>query len=143
MAHAAVKTSATDASVAAFLAKVEPAQKNADAHKLLALFSQVTAEPATMWGPSIIGFGSYHYIYQSGHAGDSCRTGFSPRKANIVLYLKGGYDEPAEQARLAKLGKHKVGKGCLYINTLADVDMAVLESMIRDTCDYMEAQFPR
>ncbi len=137
------KTKASDSDVATFISKLEPAQKQADAHTLLALFAQVSGDSAKMWGPSIIGFGSYHYVYESGHSGDSCRTGFSPRKANFVLYLKGGYDAPAEQARLTKLGKCKVGKGCLYINKLADIDLAVLESMIQDTCAYMDAKYPR
>jgi Domain of unknown function (DU1801) len=122
---------------------VEPESKRNDAHALVGLFSRITGEPAKMWGPTIIGFGSYHYKYDSGHAGESCRTGFSPRKANLVLYLKGGFDDPTEQASLAELGKHKVGKGCLYINKLADVDLAVLESMIRDTWTDMEMRYPQ
>jgi Domain of unknown function (DU1801) len=142
MAQYEAKTKATDVDVTAFLAKIQPPQKRDDAFALIALFSLVTEEPAKMWGPSIIGFGHYRYTYDSGHSGESCRTGFSPRKTNLVLYLKGRFEEPAEQARLAQLGKHKVGKGCLYINKLADVDMTVLESIIRDTWDSMDAQYP-
>jgi hypothetical protein len=143
MAKYEAKTKATEVEVAEYIAKIEPVQKREDALALLALFTHVTGEPAKMWGPSIIGFGRYHYKYESGHEGESCRTGFSPRKANLVLYLRGRFDEPAEQARLAQLGKHKVGKGCLYINTLAGVDTAILESMIRDTWAIMAAQYPR
>ena len=89
---------------------------------------RVAGVPARMWGPSIVGFGSYHYRYESGHEGDMCRIGFSPRKAQLVFYV-GGY--PGFDADFARLGKHKRSKGCLYVNKLADVDAAVLEEIIR------------
>ena len=99
-----------------------------DAHVLLALFQKITGEPPKIWHGSIIGFGEYHYIYESGREGDSPNVGFSPRKARQVLYVMGsvGDDHPL----MSKLGKYKTGKGCLYINKLADVDIAVLEDII-------------
>ncbi len=143
MAKYANKTLVTGVDVAAFIAAVEHDTRRADAEALVAIFTRLTGEPAKMWGPSIIGFGSYHYKYDSGHEGDSCRTGFSPRKANMVLYLKGEYDTANGQAMLARLGKHKTGKGCLYIGKLSDIDMDVLEEMIRDTVAHMDAKYPR
>nr|WP_314442228.1 DUF1801 domain-containing protein [uncultured Sphingomonas sp.] len=122
------KTKPTLADVTTFLDAVEPPVRREDGRTLRALFEQVSGEPATLWGPSIIGFGSYHYRYASGHEGDAPRIGFSPRKGSLVFYLHhyDGYD-----ADLSRLGKHKPGKGCLYVNRLSDVDADVLESMIR------------
>ena len=94
------------------------------------MLERVTGEPAVMWGPSIVGFGRYHYRYASGHEGDMCRIGFSPRSSNLVLYF-GGF--PEYEAMLAKLGKHKRSKACLYLNKLADVGAAVLEEIARRT----------
>jgi hypothetical protein len=125
---AETKTRPTDASVDAFLERVERPVRRADGKAVRAMMERVTGEPATMWGPSIIGFGSYHYRYASGHEGDSPRIGFSPRSANLVLYV-GGF--PEYQALLGKLGKHKSSKACLYLNKLADVDLAVLEEIVR------------
>ena len=127
---AEIKTKPSDASVDAFLDAVEHPVRRADGHTLRALMQRVTGEPAMMWGPSIIGFGSYNYRYASGHGGDMCRIGFSPRKANLVLYV-GGF--PEYQALLEKLGKHKSSKACLYLNKLADTDPAVLEEIVRRT----------
>lgn len=123
----------TSASVAAFIAAVEPPAKRADAEVLDALFRKVTGEGPRMWGPSIIGYGQYHYRYQSGHEGDAPRQGFSPRKARHSLYILGCGDEGEEAEfapQLARLGKHARGKACLYVNKLADIDLAVLEEMI-------------
>jgi hypothetical protein len=122
------KTQATDASVDAFLAKVEPEQRRADGRVLLDMMVRLTGEQPILWGPSIVGFGSVHYRYESGREGDICRIGFSPRKAQLVLYLAATL--PGRDALLAKLGKHSLGKGCLYIKTLADVDGTVLEDLI-------------
>jgi hypothetical protein len=122
------KTQATDASVDAFLAKVEPEQRRADGRVLLDMMARLTGEQPILWGPSIIGFGSVHYRYESGREGDICRIGFSPRKAQLVLYLAAGL--PGRDALLATLGKHSLGKGCLYIRKLADVDGTVLEELI-------------
>ena len=125
------KTKPTQVSVEDFLAAVEPASKRADAPVLDALFRKATGEEPQIWGPSIVGYGQYHYRYDSGHEGDMCRAGFSPRKAKHSLYILGcdGKDEEME-ALLARLGKHSRGAGCLYVNKLADIDLGVLEAMI-------------
>jgi hypothetical protein len=122
------KTKATAVSVEDFVERVEPDQRQADARVIIDLMARITGEPATMWGPSIIGFGLTHYRYESGREGDICRIGFSPRKAQLVFYL--GTSFPGRDAMLAALGKHTTGKGCLYVKKLSDVDMAVLERMI-------------
>lgn len=128
---AETKTKPTPVSVADYLAAVEPASKRADGQVLAALFRTVTGEPAVMWGPSIVGFGRYRYKYDSGHEGEMCRAGFSPRKARHSLYILGCGGQDAEmEALLARLGKHSRGVGCLYVNKLADIDLAVLEQMI-------------
>ena len=120
---ARLKTTPSSRSVAAFLAK-QPAERRADCQWILRIMERATGAKATMWGPSIVGFGSYHYVYDSGREGDICRIGFSPRKANLVLYI---YCDPK---KLEQLGKHRKSVGCLYINKLADVDLKVLRSMI-------------
>ena len=125
---AEIKTKPTGAAVDAFIAAVEKPVRRADAISLREMMERVTGAPATMWGPSIIGFGSYHYRYASGHEGDACRVGFSPRAANLVLYV-GGFDE--YESLLGRLGKHKTSKACLYLNKLADVDAGVLEEIVR------------
>jgi hypothetical protein len=102
------------------------------------MMQDVSGEPAVMWGPSIVGFGSYHYRYDSGHEGHACRMGFSPRSANLVLYV-GGFPEYEEL--LAKLGKHKRSKACLYLNKLAGVDLAVLEEIARRTYAASEGEY--
>jgi hypothetical protein len=124
---AEIKTKPTHASVDAFLAAVEKPVRRADAKVVRNLMERITGEPATMWGPSIIGFGTYHYRYASGHEGDMCRIGFSPRSANLVLYV-GGF--PEYEDLLGKLGKHRRSVACLYLNKLADVDLAVLEQIV-------------
>ena len=122
------KTQATEASVEAFLAKVEPEQRREDGRLVAEMMARITGEPATMWGPSIIGFGTRHYRYESGREGDICRIGFSPRKAQLVFYVGAGSGRL--DSLLAKLGKHSTGRGCLYIRKLADVDQAMLEALI-------------
>ncbi len=122
------KTKATEVSVASFVARVEPGQRQADARAVIGLMERVSGEPARMWGPSIIGFGINRYRYESGREGEICRIGFSPRKPQLVFYL--GTSFPGRDAMLAELGKHATGKGCLYVKTLSDVDMAVLERMV-------------
>ena len=122
------KTQATEASVEAFLAKVEPEQRREDGRRVAEMMARITGEPATMWGPSIIGFGTHHYRYESGREGDICRIGFSPRKAQLVFYVGAGSGRL--DSLLAKLGKHSTGRGCLYIRKLADVDQAMLEALI-------------
>lgn len=125
---AETKTKPTEVDVDDFLNGVAHPVRRADGEVLRAMMERVTGEPAVMWGPSIVGFGSYHYRYASGHEGDMCRVAFSPRSANLVLYV-GGFPEYEEL--LAKLGKHKRSKACLYIGKLADVDQAVLEDITR------------
>lgn len=125
-----IKTGPTKASVDAFLDAVEHPVRRADGKTVRAMMERITGEPAVMWGPSIVGFGSYHYRYASGHQGDMCRIGFSPRAANLVLYL-GAF--PEHEGLLAKLGKHKLSKACLYLNKLADVDLGVLAEIIQRT----------
>ncbi|HEY2396862.1 MAG TPA: DUF1801 domain-containing protein [Rudaea sp.] len=122
------KTRETTASVAEFIAGVDEPQKRADAQAIMRLMQHATGKKAALWGPSIIGFGSYHYVYASGREGDMPVVGFSPRKVAIVLY--GLINAAGAEALLAKLGKHATGKGCLYIRKLADVDEAVLAKLI-------------
>lgn len=138
---AETKTRPTQMRVADFIDAAPDAVRREDAKTLVALMSRITGEEPVMWGPSIIGFGSYHYRYESGHEGDACRLGFSPRKAELVLYVLNG--SPEQEAQLARLGKHKTGKACLYIRKLADVDMAVLEEIIRGALASMDARYPR
>ena len=127
---AEIKTKPTAVSVEAFLEAVEHHVRRADGKAVCAMLARVTGEPAVMWGPSIVGFGSYHYRYDSGHEGDMPRVGFSPRSANLVLYV-GGF--PEYDALLGKLGKHRRSKACLYVKKLADVDLGVLEEIARRT----------
>jgi len=127
---AETKTGPTDASVDLFLDGVAHPVRQADGKTLRTMMERVTGQPAVMWGPSIVGFGSYHYRYASGHEGDMCRVGFSPRAANLVLYV-GSF--PEYEALLDKLGKHKRSTACLYLTRLADVDMGVLEEIARRT----------
>ncbi|APE28383.1 DUF1801 domain-containing protein [Aurantiacibacter gangjinensis] len=140
------KTTPTDASPQDFIDTVEPEAKRADAKVLDAMFRRVTGEEPRMWGPSMIGYGQYHYKYDSGREGDWMRTGFSPRKAKHSLYLMGGYCDDAtgekNDALLAKLGKHSRGKSCLYINKLADVDLDVLEELVRTNWQSMNRVYP-
>ena len=123
------KTQPTGADVRAFLDAVEPERRRADALRLDAIFRKMTGWEARLWGPSIIGYGRYHYRYDSGREGDFLATGFAPRKASLVIYIMPGYGDFG--AILADLGKHKLGKSCLYINKLDDIDEAVLERLIR------------
>jgi hypothetical protein len=134
------KTVATSASVAAYLAKIADPQRRADCERLLALFERVTGETATMWGSAIVGFGTYHYLYETGRAGESCRTGFSSRAQNIALYV--GASGPGRDARLARLGPHDTGKGCLYLKRLADVNEEVLAEIIAAGDAHVRATWP-
>lgn len=124
------KTQVTEVDPATFIASVEHPTRRTDAEYLLAMMRRVTGCEPQMWGPSIVGFGRYHYRYESGREGDFMITGFSPRKANLVVYVLPGYDDISDD--LAELGKHKIGKSCLYINKLADVDLTVLERIVAE-----------
>jgi hypothetical protein len=134
------KTQPTAANVAAFIAAVPDATRRADAETLAALMARLSGAPAAMWGPSIIGFGEYHYRYDSGRTGSMSRIGFSPRKAETVVYLIDGFTGQAEL--LARLGKHRIGKSCLYIKRLADIDISVLEAMITASLATMAESYP-
>ena len=128
---AEMKTVQTEASVEDFLNLIENDQKREDCFEIVKMMMQVTKKEPKMWGPSIIGFGSYHYKYESGREGDSPQIGFSPRKQNITLYILSGSDH--ENPLLQKLGKHSTSKVCLYIKRLADVDKKVLLELIKES----------
>ncbi|MFO6429299.1 DUF1801 domain-containing protein [Erythrobacter sp. W302b] len=134
---AEAKTTITDVAAEAFIAAVEPPAKREEAQVLDALFRKVTGEAPKMWGPTIIGYGAYHTVYDSGRKVHSLRIGFSPRKAKHSLYLSIGCRTPEDEARrqqaLARLGKYAQGASCLYVNKLADIDLAVLEEMIAES----------
>ncbi|MEX0365037.1 MAG: DUF1801 domain-containing protein [Ruegeria sp.] len=134
------KTVPTGADVGAFIDSVEPASKAADARKLDALFREVTGFQPLMWGPSIIGYGQYHYRYKSGREGDFLATGFSPRKSAHSIYIMPGYADFGDI--LARLGKHKTGKSCLYVNKLADIDMDVLADLVRAGLNDLNTYWP-
>ena len=130
------KTKETDASVIEFIEQVDSPKKREDAYRLLDLFTEATGCEAKMWGPSIIGFGAYHYVYKTGHEGDAPLAGFSPRKAKISLYFAPGDTE--REALLAKFGKHTSGKACIYINKVDDIDMDVLKELIRQSVVFLQ-----
>jgi len=123
------KTRPTAGSAKAFLAEVEPERRRLEGQRLDALFRKVTGYEPVLWGPTIVGYGKYHYKYASGREGDYLATGFSPRKAKLVVYILPGYEDFGDL--LADLGKHQLGKSCLYLNSLDDVDEAVLGRLIR------------
>ena len=129
-----------DASVEAFIDAVDHARRREDARILLELMRRVTGEEPVMWGPSIVGFGSYHYRYASGQAGDWPIAGFSPRRQNLSIYIMPGFK--GYQGLLSGLGKHKTGKSCLYVNKLADVDLDVLEALVHAAVAEMRRRFP-
>lgn len=135
------KTKPETKSVAAFLAEVVPAGRADEGRVLADLFTRASGQEPVMWGPSIIGFGTYHYRYESGREGDSPRVGFSPRKAKLVCYLK--LDSVGAAPLLARLGKHGTGKGCLYINKLSDIDLSVLEELVADSYQAMAEAYPK
>ena len=131
---AETKTKPTEITAESFIDTVDHPGKREDAKVLDALFRKVTGEAPRMWGPTIVGYGEYHYRYDSGHEGDICRVGFSPRKARHSLYVScscDGEEDPAFTALLERMGKHSRGNGgCVYVNKLADIDLGVLEQMI-------------
>jgi hypothetical protein len=135
------KTLPTGDSVEDFLVGLTPEMRRHDASALAGIMARITGCDPVMWGPSIVGYGDYHYTYDSGHSGFSFMTGFSPRKKNLVLYIMPGLS--GHEALLAKLGKYKTGVCCLYINKLADVDRAVLEELIHDSFVQMVKKYGR
>ncbi|WP_022695690.1 DUF1801 domain-containing protein [Ponticaulis koreensis] len=140
MAKAENKTKATNVSPESFISTVEHDVRRADAKLLLDLFADVTQLVPRMWGPSIIGYGRYHYKYESGREGEFMMTGFSPRKANQVIYIMPGYTD--HSAILDRIGKYKIGKSCLYINKLADIDLDVLRELITAGFEDMKSRYP-
>ena len=144
MAKAELKTKATEVSVADFIAALPDQRRREEAAAIDALHRRVTGCEPKLWGPSIIGYGSYHYKYDSGREGTMCRGGFSPRKAAMTIYLMGNYcDRQAEADDLfARLGKHTTGKSCLYIKKLSDVDLDVLERLVALSWTIMNARYP-
>lgn len=139
MAKSENKTKPTKVSVRSFVDGVENETRRKDARALMKIFKDVTGMSPQMWGPSLIGYGRYHYKYESGREGEMLMTGFSPRKANLVLYIMPGYLDLEE--KLARLGKHKLGKACLYINKLDDVDIDVLKEIIVYGVEYMQENY--
>lgn len=134
------KTKANEKSVQDFLEGVADEQKRQDSFALLQLLQDVTGLEPKMWGDTIVGFGKYHYKYDSGREGDSFLAGFSPRKQNLTLYIMAGFEE--YDTLLGKLGKHKTGKSCLYVNRLKDIDLRVLRELVQQSFDHMRKTNP-
>ena len=135
-----LKTKPTHVAVDAYIDSIESESRRSDCRVLLTMMAQATGEPATMWGPSMIGFGSYHYLYASGHQGDAMLVGFSPRKAAMSIYVLNGFE--GQEDLLAKLGKHKVGKSCLHVKKLDDIDVFVLGEMVNRSLEQTKAMWP-
>ncbi len=140
MAKYELKTKATPVSVDEFIEAVADERQREDARKIAIMMQRLSGCEPKMWGPSIIGFGQYHYQYASGHEGDMARIGFSPRKGNTVLYITDGFSGHAEL--MTRLGKYKTGKSCLYIKRLADIDEAVLEQLCAGSLAWMAQKYP-
>lgn len=134
---AELKTLPTTASVTDFLNAVADEKRRQDCFALADLMREVTGEEPVMWGPSIVGFGSYHYCYESGREGNWMVTGFSPRKANLTLYIMSGFGQYDEL--LQKLGKHTTGQACLYIKRLSDIDLVVLRQLIAESVAFVKS----
>jgi hypothetical protein len=133
------KTVETNASVYDFFDSIEQAQKQADSREMIALMRKLTGCEPRLWGSSLVGFGSYHYRYESGREGEFFLTGFSPRKSAFTVYIMPGFER--YQARMKKLGPHKTGKSCLYLKNLDAIDRDVLEEIIRDSVEYMRKNY--
>lgn len=136
---AELKTKPTDASVTDFINSVEDYKKRRDSNKIVDLLKRITKSDPRMWGTSIIGFGSYHYIYKSGHKGDWMKVGFSPRKQNLTLYIMSGFDRYEDL--MQNLGKYKTGKGCLYFKKLDDLNLDVLEELVTQSYNYLTEKY--
>lgn len=134
------RTARTNASVDAFIAAVEDDAVRRDCETLMGMMERATGARPALWGSSIVGFGSYHYRYESGREGEWFLTGFAPRKRNLTLYVMAGFDRYAPL--MAKLGKHSTGKACLYVKRLADVDLAVLEELVSASVEHMKRRHP-
>jgi len=136
---AELKTKPNDASVEAFIKQVEDPKKREDSHAVIQLMQKITGAEAKMWGGSIVGFGTYHYVYATGNSGDWPVVGFSPRKQNLTLYIMAGFSK--YEALMEKLGKYKTGKSCLYVKKLSDIDLEVLETLITESVEYMIGKY--
>jgi len=139
MAKYELKTKVNKSSVEGFLNSVKDKQKREDSFKILEMMKKITNEEPKMWGPSIVGFGKYHYKYASGHEGDMCMIGFSPRKQSLTLYIMVGSDR--FESLMKKLGKYKTSVACLYIKKLEDVDQKVLKKIIAESFKYMNIKY--
>lgn len=140
MAKAENKTKPTGIPVDDFLAAVPDPQRREDARTVRAMMERLSGHPATMWGPSIVGFGKYHYRYESGREGEFARIGFSPRSKELVLYLIGGF--PRHQEIMDRLGKYRTGKSCLYVKRLSDIDGDALEELVAEGLAFMREKYP-
>lgn len=138
---AETKTKPTGASVDAYLASRASPEQLTDCRAIMAMCKRVTKQSPKMWGPSIVGYGTYTYRYESGHSGDACLVGFAVRGRDLVVYID--VDSPAQAERLAKLGKHRMGKCCLYLKRLADLDVKVLEALIAASVAEVKRRYPR
>jgi len=136
---AELKTKETKASVEKFLNAIPDEKRREDCFKILEMMKKITKVEPKMWGPSIVGFGNYHYKYASGHEGDMCITGFSPRKQNLTLYIMPGFERYNELMK--KLGKYKTSVSCLYIKKLEDIDLKVLKELVTSSFKYMKAKY--
>ena len=134
------KTKQTEASVAEYLDTIEDPRRRADCAAISALLEKVTGCEPRMWGPSIVGFGSYHYRYETGHEGDACLVGFASRKPEIVVYIAEAFE--SRERLLQELGKHRTGKVCVYIKRLSDVDVGVLEKLVRASVAEVRRRYP-
>ena len=137
---AELKTKPTTISVKTFIGSVKDRRRQADAEAVLEIMQEVTGERPAMWGTSIVGFGSYHYVYDSGHEGDSCIVGFSPRAQALVLYLMGDFPERGDLIK--RLGKCKTGKGCIYVRSMADIDVPILRQFIKKSFTHTKKRYP-
>lgn len=136
---AELKTKPTGGDVEAFIDSIESEQKRDDARELLKIMKEVTGDDPVMWGPSIIGYGNYHYVYESGREGDWMLAGFSPRKQNLTIYIMGGFENQEEY--LKKIGKAKNSVGCLYVKKLSDIDLGVLKKMIHLSVETVKKRY--
>ncbi|PID00400.1 DUF1801 domain-containing protein [Sporosarcina sp. P29] len=135
-----LKTKETDHSVIEFIENIEQVKKREDAFQLVDIFTETTGYQAKMWGPSIIGFGKYHYKYNSGHEGDAPIVGFSPRKAKISLYVT--LETEQREKLLKDFGKYTSGKSCIYINKIDDIDIDILEKLIKQSATFINEVYP-
>src|SRR5688572_26151767 len=137
---AELKTKPNAKTASSFIEAIDDEQVRDDCYTVIRMMKKITGKEPVMWGPSIIGFGAYRYGDPKGHHGEMCMTGFSPRKGNLSLYVLGG--APGQQALLDRLGKHKAGKGCLYVKKLADIDLKVLNELIEKSLNHAKKMFP-